>query len=67
MLQQRFQIIHRSNTPSLYINTETSTIVLNTSELELGKACVFLKQITHIVDDVFLIPLPSIGPSIPRL
>ena len=32
-----------SNAPSLDVNAETSTIVLNTSELELGKACVALK------------------------
>ena len=44
-----------SNIPSLHVNAETSTIALNTSDLELGKAYVSLELTTHIVD-VFPFP-----------
>lgn len=49
-------IIHSSNVASLHVNAKTSTIIFNTSELELGKACVSLKSTTHTIDVFPLAP-----------
>jgi hypothetical protein len=49
-------IIHSSNVASLHVIAGTSTIAFNTSELELGKACVSLKSTTHIIDVFPLAP-----------